>query len=112
MGNGAYAASKWGVEGITRIFAGELAPQNIRVFSYIPGMIETDLTAARIAAAPEAYTSSIALHRVGSPDDLAPTLVMLTSGLAGYFTGCAIEISGGKFCVQNPSAAWKEHMPR
>ena len=29
-------------------------------------------------------------------------LVMLTSDLAGYVTGCTVEISGGKFCVQNP----------
>lgn len=106
VNNGVYAVSKWGVEGLTRIFAAELAPKNIRVFSYMPGMIETDLTSQRIAANPAAFTSSIALNRIGTPDDLAPILVMLTSELSAYFTGCGIEISGGKFCVQNPSAAW------
>lgn len=105
-GNGAYAVSKWGITCLTQVLAAELAPHNIRVFSYTPGMIETDLTRDRIAKNREYMSSQVAMARLGTPEDLAPTLVMLTSDLAGYFTGVSIEISGGKFCVQNPDYAW------
>ena len=105
-GNGPYAVSKWGVEALTRVLAAELAPRGIRVFAYMPGMIETDLTRDRIERHRKTMVSPIALQRLGMPDDLAPILVMLTSPLAGYVTGCTVEISGGKFCVQNPGFAW------
>ena len=94
-GNGAYAVSKWGVEA-----------RGIRVFAYMPGMIETELTRGRIEGHRDTMTSPIPLNRLGTPEDLAPVLVMLTSDLAGYVTGCTVEISGGKFCVQNPHFAW------
>lgn len=105
-GNGPYSVSKWGVSGLTQVLAGELAPHGIRVFSYTPGLIETELTRDRIAGSRETLNRQVALNRIGTPDDLAPILVMLTSGLAGYFTGVTVEISGGKFCVQNPGYAW------
>ena len=105
-GNGAYAVSKWGVEALTRVLAAELVARGIRVFAYMPGMIETELTRGRIEGHRETMTSSIPLNRLGTPEDLAPVLVMLTSDLAGYVTGCTVEISGGKFCVQNPHFAW------
>ena len=84
----------------------ELAARGIRVFAYMPGMIETELTRGRIEGHRETMTSPIPLNRLGTPEDLAPVLVMLTSDLAGYVTGCTVEISGGKFCVQNPHFAW------
>lgn len=105
-GNGAYAVSKWGVEALTRVLAAELAARNIRVFAYMPGMIETELTRDRIGRYREAMTAPIPLNRIGAPEDLVPVLVMLTSDLAGYVTGCTVEISGGKYCVQNPRFAW------
>lgn len=106
-GNGAYAVSKWGLSGLTRVLAAELAPYNIRVFSFTPGMIETDLTRERVDRNRTHMASQAAMNRVGTPEDLAPTLVMLSSERADYFTGCTIEISGGKFCVQNPNYAWE-----
>ena len=110
-GNGPYAVSKWGVEGLTRVLAAELAARRIRVFAYMPGMIETGLTRERIAANRERMLAPIPAGRFGTPEDLAPVLVMLTSDLAAYVTGCTIEISGGKFCVQNPGFAWPQGRP-
>lgn len=78
-GNGAYAVSKWGVEALTRVLAAELAARGIRVFAYMPGMIETELTRGRIEGHREMMTSPIPLNRLGTPEDLAPVLVMLTS---------------------------------
>ena len=105
-GHGPYSVSKWGINGFTRVLAAELASHNIRVFSFIPGMIETDINRSRVALNREYYAKQVAMNRVGDPDDLAPTLVMLTSDRASYFTGGCVEISGGKFCVQNPHYSW------
>jgi NAD(P)-dependent dehydrogenase (short-subunit alcohol dehydrogenase family) len=105
-GNGPYSVSKWAVTALTRVLAAELAPRNIRVFAYIPGMIVTELTKERVERQREYLSGQCALNRLGNPEDLAPILVMLTSDLAGYFTGETIDITGGKFCVQNPAFAW------
>ncbi len=106
-GTGVYAASKWGVNALTQVAAAELAPYNIRVFAYIPGIIVTEMTRDRIEANKNALLQQIPLNRLGEAGDMAPALVMLSSGKAGYFTGVTIEISGGKCCVQNPLFGWE-----
>ena len=111
-GNGPYTTSKWGVEALTRIMAAEFAPMGIRVFSFAPSMIETDLTRERIEARRGFYAKQTVLNRVGMPEDIAPMLVMLTSDAASYFTGTTVEISGGKYCVQNPQYAWELIKPQ
>lgn len=105
-GNGAYAAAKAAVTSLTRTFAAELAPAGIRVNAYIPGMIVTDMSRERIEAVGAELTAQIALHRLGQPDDIAPALLFLASDAARYITGTAVDISGGKFTVQNPNAPW------
>lgn len=106
-GHGPYSVSKWGLSAFSRVLAAELAPHNIRVFSFVPGMIRTEITRDRFAANEAYFAKQCVLQRVGEADELAPVLVMLTSDLASYVTGCEIEISGGKFCVQNPEFAWQ-----
>lgn len=105
-GNGAYAAAKAAVTSLTRTFAAELAPAGIRVNAYIPGMIVTDMSRERIENVGAELTAQIALHRLGQPDDIAPALLFLASDAARYITGTAVDISGGKFAVQNPNAPW------
>ncbi|MDR3563704.1 MAG: SDR family NAD(P)-dependent oxidoreductase [Negativicutes bacterium] len=103
---GAYAATKAAIVSLTKSLAAELAPYGIRVNAYMPGFIRTELNKER-AAQQEAYlTSQVALKRLGTPEDVAPTLLFLASGLAGYITGSAVEISGGKFVIQNPDVPW------
>jgi 3-oxoacyl-[acyl-carrier protein] reductase len=58
-----------------------------------------------IATKPQFLTEQ-ALDRVGEPEDIADMLVFLASDSAAYITGNSIEISGGRFCVQNPQYAW------
>jgi 3-oxoacyl-[acyl-carrier protein] reductase len=98
-GGGAhYAASKAGVDGLTRHLARELAP-NVRVNSIQPRTIETDLFAARYAHAPgdrEALRETIPLRRFGQPGDIADAVAFLASDWAAYITGQILLIDGGR----------------
>jgi len=106
-GSGAYAASKAAVLSLTKTFAAELAPKRIRVNAYIPGVIATGMTSDVISQKGEGLLTQIAIGRLGRPEDVASAVVFLASDAAGYLTGMALEISGGKLCVQNPDYAWK-----
>ena len=79
-----------------------------RLVAYVPGLIETPLTKPRIAKDRTYLEEQAAVRRLGTPEDIAPAVVFLSSDLASYITGTDIEISGGKFCVQNPMYAWKK----
>ena len=106
VGTGAYAASKAAIANMTRALAGELAPFNIRVVGFIPGVIETPMTAGWIKKNGKVLASQHALNRVGRADEIANALLFLASDYASFITGTCMEITGGKFCVQNPSDAW------
>jgi NAD(P)-dependent dehydrogenase (short-subunit alcohol dehydrogenase family) len=106
LGSGAYAASKAAVYSITKSLAAELAPFNIRVIGYIPGVIETEMTASTIKSKRELLESQIAMKRVGDSEEVANAVLFMASDKASYITGTFIEISGGKLCVQNPKDAW------
>src|SRR5680860_405902 len=106
VGSGAYGATKAAILNLTRTLAAELAPSKIRVNAYIPGMIRTEMTREVIAKKGLQLTEQIALNRLGEPEDIAGGLVFLASDAACYMTGTYLELSGGKLCVQNSSAAW------
>lgn len=105
-GRGAYAISKVAVDHLTRVLAAELAPEHIRVVSYQPGFIITDLTTDVLAEHGDNLNKQAALNRHGVPADIAPVVVFLASDAANFITGTGIQASGGKFCVQNPHYAW------
>jgi 3-oxoacyl-[acyl-carrier protein] reductase len=98
-GGGAhYAASKAGIDGLTRHLARELAPA-IRVNSIQPRTIETDLFRARYAHAPQAQErlrEQVPLRRFGQPEDIADAVAFLASDWAGYITGQIVLIDGGR----------------
>jgi NAD(P)-dependent dehydrogenase (short-subunit alcohol dehydrogenase family) len=106
VASGAYAASKAGVSSLTRTFAAELAPRNIRVVEYIPGVFDTPMNERAIETSRENLLRPIPLRRFGEARDLAPAVVFLASDKAAYITGTSMVVSGGKFCVQNPQQAW------
>ena len=106
VGSGAYAATKAAVVNMTGSLAGELAPFGIRVVGFIPGVIETPMTAEFIARKREPLASQVALNRLGAADEIAKVLLFLASDCASYISGTCVEITGGKFCVQNPADAW------
>ncbi|MGE4283320.1 MAG: SDR family NAD(P)-dependent oxidoreductase [Clostridia bacterium] len=101
-GRAPYSAAKSGVSSLSKTFAAELAKDNIRVVAYVPGMIETEISAKNIAKNREALLKDIPVRRLGRPEDLAKTLVFLASDAAEYINGTNVEIAGGKRCVQNP----------
>ena len=70
------------------------------------------MTGGVIAQKGDALLSQLALNRLGTPEDVAKAIVFLCSDAAGYITGTALEISGGKLCVQNPDAAWNHDQRR
>ena len=104
---GAYGASKAAVSSLTRSLAAELAPYNIRVNAYIPGVIITEMNASRIAVSGPELASQTALSRLGTAEEVAAAVVFLASDAARYITGTEIEVTGGKFAVQKPTTAWE-----
>ena len=107
-GRGAYGITKAAVQHMTRVFAAELAPDNIRVVSYLPGFVITDLTAHVTDSEKDQIETQLAQHRSGMPEEIAPVVLFLASDLASFITGCGIEASGGRYCVQNPHMPWNQ----
>jgi 3alpha(or 20beta)-hydroxysteroid dehydrogenase len=91
-----YAASKWGLRGLTKVAALELANRGVRVNSVHPGMIYTPMTAesAGLVEGPGGYPAC-AMERVGSADEIAGAIVYLLSDKASYTTGAEIAVDGG-----------------
>ena len=106
---GAYSVTKSAVNALTRVMAGEIAPEGIRVNCVAPGMITTDLTEHQIEGKEEKLLSLIALRRFGKPEDIASCVVYLASDKSSYITGETIVVSGGKLLVQHPMDPWNNY---
>lgn len=94
-GQAAYAASKSGMDGMTKVLAKELSSYNILVNSIAPGFIDTDMTDEFPERILEEYRESIPLKRFGAPEDIANFVVYLASDKANYITGQTFTIDGG-----------------
>ncbi|SHK87652.1 3-oxoacyl-[acyl-carrier-protein] reductase [Desulforamulus aeronauticus] len=94
-GQANYAAAKAGLIGLTKSMAKELGPRNITVNAVAPGFIMTDMTEQLSAEAREKMTASIALNRLGKPEDVASLVAFLASDFCGYITGQVIAVDGG-----------------
>lgn len=92
----AYAASKGGVVALTKSLA--RAGGGLAAFGVAPGFTRTDMAAPYIAAHGEAAAArDVALDRLAEPDDVAPTVVFLASGLADHATGTTVDINGASY---------------
>ena len=94
-GQANYAASKAGLIGFTKAVAREYASRGITVNCVAPGYIETDMTNALPEEARKALLDSIALGRLGQPEDIAGAVLYLASDLAAYVTGQVLVVDGG-----------------
>ncbi|MGW8256557.1 MAG: SDR family oxidoreductase, partial [Thermoguttaceae bacterium] len=90
-----YAASKGGIDGLTRAMAKELAVRNIRVNAIAPGMIETDMSQVVRGVAGDQIKKIIPLKRIGAPKEIAAVVAFLASDDASYLTGQIIRVDGG-----------------
>lgn len=88
--NHAYVASKFGLRGLTKSAALELAPHNIRVNSIHPGLIRTPM----VEQMPDGVIP-IPLGRPGQPEDIANLMLFLLSDEASYATGAEYVLDGG-----------------
>ncbi|XP_078605056.1 estradiol 17-beta-dehydrogenase 8-like [Branchiostoma floridae x Branchiostoma japonicum] len=95
LGQCNYAASKAGVEGLTRTSAKELAKFGIRCNAVLPGFIETPMTDAVPQKVLDKFRDVIPMGRLGKPTDIADVCVFLASEESSYITGASIEVTGG-----------------
>lgn len=94
----AYAASKHGVHGLTRVAAMENAAHNIRVNTLAPGWTETPMVVANSAQNPafaKQARSAIPAKRGAQPSEVAAAAVWLCSAEASYVFGQMLVVDGG-----------------
>ena len=94
-GQAVYAGSKAAVIGITQSLAKELAASQIRVNAIAPGFIDTDMAHGIPEAKFAERLASIAMGRIGTPDEVAKVALFLASDLSSYVTGQVIGVDGG-----------------
>lgn len=94
-GTAAYSASKGGVAGFTLSIAKELAPRGIRANAIAPGFIDTDMTRGLTQEWYQKRVDSIAMGRIGTPEDIAKVALFLASDMSSYVTGQIIGVDGG-----------------
>lgn len=95
-GKSHYAASKGGVLSFTTSLAKEVARHNIRVNAFLPGILETDMTAELLARDREAYQRQIPMGRIATLEEAAGAVAFLAGDSSSYMTGAALDFSGGQ----------------
>lgn len=99
IGHVPYAASKYGVIGITQTAAYEYAERGIRVNAVCPGFTHTERMQAGMEADPERFTRkvfpNIPMKRLGTMEEIAQVVHWLASDDSSYVTGQAIAVDGG-----------------
>jgi 3-oxoacyl-[acyl-carrier protein] reductase len=98
-----YSAAKAGIVGVTKVLAGELAP-DVNVNAIAPGPIDTprwrgDLSDADYAARKARRIEDIPLGRMGEPDDIADAALFLLSPASRWITGSVLHVTGGEFML-------------
>jgi len=90
-----YCAAKAGVVGMTRALAAELAPDGVLVNAIAPGLVDTRLNQGLSAEWKARKLAEIPLGRMGQPQDIAPTAVLLASSDGDFYVGQTLSPNGG-----------------
>jgi NAD(P)-dependent dehydrogenase (short-subunit alcohol dehydrogenase family) len=94
----AYAASKGAMVSLTRTIARHYGKDGIKAFLIAPGFTRTDMANEILAAYGEDFAlKDIALNELTKPEDIAPMVTLLCSGLADHATGTSIDINAGSY---------------
>lgn len=93
----AYAASKHGVIGITKVAALDYASAGIRINAVCPGVIDTPMVKRLWANSPgtKQQTTNQPTGRLGTAEEVAEAVVWLCSDAASYVTGYSMSVDGG-----------------
>ncbi len=91
----AYAASKGGIEALTKSMAQELAPRSITVNCVAPGAVETPMLAEHPPERRSALSESTPLKRMAKPEEIAAAVCFLLSGDSAFTTGSVLAVNGG-----------------
>jgi len=97
-GLAAYCSSKWGLRGLTKTAAIELAGRGIRVNTVHPGVIDTEMLTSTGRSSEdflETWRPRLLVPRLGTGEDVAELVVFLASDEGSYLTGAELVIDGG-----------------
>lgn len=94
----AYVAAKHGIVGLTKAAALELASTSVRVNAVCPGVIQTPMIDRFVHGEAQLRQQLLAgepVGRIGTPEEVADTVVWLCSDAASFITGASLAIDGG-----------------
>ena len=90
-----YSAAKAGLIGLTKALAKEVAPSGVTVNCVCPGVIETDMLASFTPEDLAVLAEETPVGRLGTPEDIAHSILWLADPKAGFTTGQIIGVNGG-----------------
>lgn len=94
----AYAASKGGMEALTKSLARAYGKEGLMVYGVAPGFTRTDMAQDFIDTYGEDYAlNDIALSELTTPEDIAPLIAFLASGMARHATGTTIDVNAASY---------------
>ena len=92
-----YAATKAGVDALTKGLADEVAQEGVRVNAVRPGIIETAIHAkGGLPDRAEKMAPAVPMKRAGTAEEVAEAILWLLSDKASYVTGTVVDVSGGR----------------
>lgn len=92
-----YAAAKAGIMSMTTTLSATWASEGIRVNAVAPGVIQTRMTEPMmgIPQVADPQLAHIPMGRFGTPDEIAPAILYLSSDASSYLTGHTLIVDGG-----------------
>ncbi|MCF7984588.1 MAG: acetoacetyl-CoA reductase [Thiohalocapsa sp.] len=91
-----YAAAKSGIHGFTKALAQEGAAKGITVNAVAPGYVDTEMVRAVPPDVLDKIVKRIPVGRLGTPQDIARTVLFLVADDAGFITGATVSVNGGQ----------------